>query len=105
MKRVPISPRSNLARKALKNKVFYADEIAITWSDCESEKYWTEEAKLVLSQNAEKEFLEATYQLHNMHLVAVEKVVNDDKLMTLFNINKKLWPAIRHSWKEKQTDF
>lgn len=40
-----------------------------------------------------------------MALIAVEKVVNDDKLLTAFNINKKLWPAIRYSWAKKQRDF
>ena len=40
-----------------------------------------------------------------MMLVAVDKVVSDDHLMQLFSLNKNLWPAIRHSWKEKQLDF
>lgn len=49
--------------------------------------------------------LEATFQLHNMGLEAVDKVVNDDKLLTLFNINKNLWPVIKKSWSQKQEDF
>ena len=40
-----------------------------------------------------------------MALMAVDKVVNDDKLLELFEINKKLWPAIRYSWEQKQYDF
>ena len=49
--------------------------------------------------------MEATYQLHNMILMAVDKVVKDEKLLTLFHINKRLWPAIIYSWEQKQTDF
>jgi glutathionylspermidine synthase len=33
-----------------------------------------------------------------MALEAVDKVVNDDKLLTLFNINENLWEAVRFSW-------
>jgi glutathionylspermidine synthase len=39
--------------------------------------------------------MEATYQLHSMALEAVDRVVNDDKLLTLFNINENLWPIIK----------
>lgn len=49
--------------------------------------------------------IEATFQLHNMALEAVDTVVKDDKLLTLFNINENLWPAVRNSWTNKQTDF
>ena len=54
--------------------------------------------KVALTQKAEKDLFEATYSLHNMILHGVDTVVKDDKLLTLFNINKKLWPAIRYSW-------
>lgn len=43
--------------------------------------------------------------MHSLILTAVDKVVNDDKLLKLFNINKQLWPAIRHSWHHKQMDM
>ena len=49
--------------------------------------------------------IEATFQLHNMALEAVDTVVNDEKLLTLFNINENLWEAVRFSWASKQTDF
>jgi len=42
--------------------------------------------------------MEATFLIHNMALEAVETVVNDDKLLTLFNINENLWEAVRYSW-------
>ena len=56
------------------------------------------EGMVALGQSAEKQMLEATFQLHNMALSAVEIVVNDEKLLKLFGINKNLWPAIKHSW-------
>ena len=49
--------------------------------------------------------MEATFQLHNMCLEIVDKVVNDPQLLRLFNINSNLWPAIRKSWNEGQFDL
>ena len=40
-----------------------------------------------------------------MCLEVVERVVNDDVLLTLFEIPRELWPAIRKSWRTKQTDM
>lgn len=58
-----------------------------------------------ISPDAEKKLTEATYELHNMALEAVDLVVNDDTLLDLFYINQDLWPAIRNSWKKGHTDF
>lgn len=49
--------------------------------------------------------MEATFEVHNMALEAVDKVVNDDALLSLFFINKDLWPAVKHSWKTGRKDF
>lgn len=49
--------------------------------------------------------MEASYELHNMALEAVDMIVNDDALLEMFYINKDLWPAIKSSWKKGQTDF
>lgn len=43
--------------------------------------------------------------MHTMCLQIVDKVVNDNNLLRLFNINSDLWPAIRKSWKEGQFDL
>jgi len=43
--------------------------------------------------------------MHNMGLEAVDLVVNDPVLLTMFNINKNLWPAIKYSWANKKIDF
>ena len=49
--------------------------------------------------------MEATFQIHNMSLELVDKVVNDDVLLTLFEIPEVLWPAIKKSWAEKKIDL
>lgn len=49
--------------------------------------------------------MEATFNLHNMCLEVVERVANDDVLLTQFEIPRELWPAIKKSWKEKKTDL
>ncbi len=39
--------------------------------------------------------MEATYQLHSMALEAVDRVVKNDTLLQMFNINDDLWPIIK----------
>lgn len=58
-----------------------------------------------MSQTADQQMLEATYQLYNMILHGVDYVIKDDKLLKLFGINKKLWPAVKYSWNNRQTDM
>jgi glutathionylspermidine synthase len=36
-----------------------------------------------------------------MVLEAVDRVVKDDTLLTMFNINEDLWPIIKRSWQNK----
>ena len=54
-----------------------------------------------ISAEAEKELLEATFELHNMCLEVVEEIINDDNLLKLFHINEVLWPAMRSSWSKR----
>lgn len=49
--------------------------------------------------------MEATFELHNMALEAVDTIVKDDVLLELFNVNRNLWPAVRESWKQGKVDF
>ena len=49
--------------------------------------------------------MEATYQLHSMTLEAVDRVVNDNTLLTMFGINENLWPNIKKSWANGHMDF
>ena len=50
MKRVVITPRKNLEESTLWNKLLYAEEDAIEWSECEYDTYWNEEGKVALQQ-------------------------------------------------------
>ena len=59
----------------------------------------------MLSPLAEKDLLEATYQMHSMMLGAVETITKDETLLRLFNINKDLWYAIKYSWDQKKQDL
>lgn len=85
--------------------MFYYDEPALNWSICETDAYWNEKGQAEISQKGEKEILEATWVLHNMALEAVDKVVADDNLLRIFNINEHLWPAVKKNWKDNQQDF
>ena len=51
--------------------------------------------------------MEATFELHNMALEAIDVILNpkDDTLLKLFYINRDLWPAIRESWSKGRADF
>ena len=49
----------------------------------------------VITPEAEAEILEATYELHNMALEAVDRVVQDDVLLQMFNIPPHLWKAVK----------
>ena len=60
---------------------------------------------VVISQAAENELLKAGTEVHQMALQAVDLVVKNDELLDMFYINRDLWPAIRHSWAERQLEF
>ena len=60
---------------------------------------------IVISPEAEAKLLKASFELHNMALEAVDLVVKDEKLMQMFNLNRLLWPAIKKSWEDRQTDL
>jgi len=68
---------------------------------CETDSYWNEKGQAEISQKGEKEVLEASWVLHNMALEAVDKVVKDDNLLRLFNINEHLWPAVKKNWNDR----
>lgn len=85
--------------------MYYATDDALDWSSCEGDSYWNEEGQVEISAKAEKELLEASYELYNLCLEAVDQIVKDDALLTLFTINEALWPAVRESWDKSNTDF
>ena len=52
-----------------------------------------------MTQDAEVQMIQATQEMHWMCLEALSKVVNDYKLLRLFNIPSDLWPAVRSSYR------
>jgi hypothetical protein len=79
--RYPITPRYNYQKIIEKWNFFYHDETGIDWSFCEKDLYWNENSMITISPEAESKLLKASFELHNMALEAVDKVVKDDKLM------------------------
>lgn len=49
--------------------------------------------------------MEATFEIHNLTLEVVDRVVNDDVLLELFEIPESLRPMVRQSWKEHKVDM
>jgi glutathionylspermidine synthase len=45
------------------------------------------------------------FEIHNMALEAVDKVVNDPVLLNMFGIHKNLWYAVKKSWDNEQGDL
>lgn len=97
-KRVLLTPRPDYQTKVEAQGLLYHDEPAIEWSSCDVQGYWEEDAAIQISAEQETELLVATQQLHFMCLEAVDKVLNDPKLLRLFRIPSDLWPAMRTSW-------
>lgn len=103
--RVSMKPRPDKRAKLEKYKIFYGDDPSLNWDWCEYDTYWNELGKADISADAEVELMEATFEIHSMVLEAVDTIVHDDNLLSLFYINRDLWPAIRHSWYSGKTDF
>jgi len=100
-----VTPRVNLKAALDKYRLFYWDDEAIELSDCEADTYWNERGAAVITPQAEYELLGNTYELHNMCLEAVDKVVKNDTLLEMFMIPRRLWKAVKKSWAENQMDF
>jgi glutathionylspermidine synthase len=76
------------------------DEPSTEWSSCEEDPYWGEEGAIMITGEAEKEILEATQEMHYMCLEAVDKVINNPRLLRMFNIHSDMWPSLRKQWGE-----
>jgi glutathionylspermidine synthase len=106
MKRVIETPRIDYKSKVENDGLNFHDLEGLQWAWNEKpDNYWTEEGSVEITMEAEKQLIEATYVLHSMCLELVERVVNDDVLLTLFEIPRVLWPAIKKSWGLKKPDL
>ena len=104
--RLATQPRVNFQSKLDKYNMFYYDEVAIEWAGCGvSDTYWNERGFIQLSAVEQAALQKASIEIHGMFLDTIDEVIKDDKLLDLFSINKRLWPAIKTSWSESQMDL
>lgn len=91
MLRLPINERDGWQTKA--------EEFGFKFHTMYGDQYWDESAYYQFSLKQIEQDLEApTEEIHKMCLAVVDKVINDDALMTKFCIPESHWDFIRQSW-------
>ncbi len=89
MKRIRMQPRSNWQKRL--------EDIGVFYHTLNGEPYWNESAAYQFSTH-EVDLLElATNKLHQMCMLIVEQVIEDD-LFHLFRIPREIQPMIVRSW-------
>jgi len=103
--RVQMKPRDNWQGicEALGFRFHSAD--GIKWSANVRDPYWNEAAAYVISREAAAETEAAMLELHDMCLMAVDRVVNDPVLLDVFEIPVALRRAVKESWHRRQPDL
>lgn len=94
MQRIAIPERPDWREKAA--------EYGFQFHTMYGEPYWCEDAYYQFTLAQVEQLEDATAELHQMCLQAVEKVVNSDELLTRFCIPKHTWDFVRDSWKLRQ---
>ena len=94
MQRIAISERPDWREKAA--------EYGFQFHTMYGEPYWSEEAYYQFTLAQVEQIEDATAELHQMCLQAVEKVVSSDALLTRFCIPKHTWDFVRDSWQMRQ---
>lgn len=91
MIRIPIAQRHDWREKA--------DEFGFKFHTMYGETYWDESAYYQFTLEQIEEGIEKpTEDIHQMCLAVVEKVINDEQLMTRFCIPRAQWDFVRQSW-------
>lgn len=70
-----------------------------------TDPYWNEDAAYKVSAQGMGMIERAAFELHSMCLEAVAEVVESNELLREFGIPDELWPAVRHSWRTRQSDL
>ncbi|MBC8944157.1 MULTISPECIES: glutathionylspermidine synthase family protein [Xenorhabdus] len=94
MKRININERPDWREKAT--------EYGFNFHTMYGQPYWSEEAYYQFSLSQIEEIEGVTEELHQMCLQVVEKVVNNEELLTKFQIPKHCWEFVRSSWVTSQ---
>lgn len=91
MIRIPIAQRHDWREKA--------DEFGFKFHTMYGETYWDESAYYQFTLEQIEEGIEKpTEDIHQMCLAVVDKVINDEQLMTRFCIPRAQWDFVRQSW-------
>ena len=94
MLRLSSTPRANWQKQAR--------EFGFLFHTMYGEPYWDESAYYQFSLNQiENDIEDPTAELHQMCLAVVEDVVNDEALLTRFQIPQAHWEGVRDSWRNQ----
>ena len=77
-------------------KAMQGHQLTITDNTNEHYRYFR------LSESAATELVRATNELHLMFIHATQAVLQDDNLLSRFNIPEILWPRLRNSWDKRK---
>ena len=93
MRRIKIIPRPNWQGKV--------QELGLTYHSSSTGVYWNESAYYEFTLGEINKIEEATNDLHNLCLTAVQHII-DKNLFELLGINDWVIPLIKSSWEERQ---
>lgn len=93
MKRIPITARPDWQEKAV--------EYGFYFHTMYDEPYWSEDHYYAFTGREIDELEDATNELHQMSLEAVELVINNEALLKKFRIPENVWDFVATSWKDK----
>eukprot|EP00927_Polykrikos_kofoidii_P071932 TRINITY_DN6810_c1_g1_i1.p1 TRINITY_DN6810_c1_g1~~TRINITY_DN6810_c1_g1_i1.p1 ORF type:complete len:1098 (-),score=155.66 TRINITY_DN6810_c1_g1_i1:84-3356(-) len=111
VRRVCVQARSNWKDRCEDAGFLFHSAAGIRWSPDwmgsygHQDPYWCEDAAYVFSARGADELSRASWEIHNMCLEAVERVVNDEGLMDRFEIPVCTRDAVRRSWQHRQPDL
>ncbi|MFP3019153.1 MAG: glutathionylspermidine synthase family protein [Arsenophonus sp.] len=94
MIKINITERHNWKEKAT--------EFGFYFHTLYGEPYWCENAYYQFTMQQIQNLEKITFELHQMCLQVVEKVINNEKLLIKFKIPKHCWEFVNHSWKSNQ---
>ncbi|MEP4890998.1 MAG: glutathionylspermidine synthase family protein [Aliiglaciecola sp.] len=94
MFRIPSDPRKNWQQKA--------KDFGFSFHSMYGEPYWDESAYYQFNlQQIENDLEDPSVEIHQMCLQVVDKVVNNDALLSAFKIPEDFWQGVKDSWRKQ----
>jgi glutathionylspermidine synthase len=87
------------------NYLNYHKEKGIQWKNKMVDDRFYKNKVLSMRSNLLRDLVEASFQIHNMCLNAVDKVVNDKELLQKLQIPEHLHEAVVESWRRRDKDL